>query len=94
MSGTIPQILNGASNMIFVDADIDAVSRDRDFGRVEATVTLYVKQPGAPLRPVRIRTNVTDRGATPLRARLVSDAATLAEHFMAQPAHVGAVHAA
>ena len=63
MSGTIPKILNGASNMIFVDADIDAVSRDRDFGRVEATVTLYVKQPGAPLRPVRIRTNVTDRGS-------------------------------
>ncbi|QFU09958.1 hypothetical protein PARPLA_00479 [Rhodobacteraceae bacterium THAF1] len=94
MTGTLPKILNGTSGMIFVDADIDAVSRDRDFGRIEATVTLYVKQQGSPLRPYRVRTNVNDKGAAPLRARLIADATMLAEHFMSQTTSAGAVHAA
>ena len=71
--------------MLVVDAEMKNVRRNRDFGRVEALVTLFVKQRGQPIRPLRIRTNVADHGSEPLRARLLADAARLARHFDRRP---------
>jgi hypothetical protein len=68
--------------MIVLQSTIDRVHRDRDFGRVEATVTLVAKtQTGQPPRLVRIRTSVPARGVVPLRERLIQDAVRLARHL-------------
>ena len=68
--------------MIVLDAAFDTVRRDRDFGRVEANVTLFIKRAGEAIRPVRVRTNVMDRGEQTLRVRLLENAASLAEYVV------------
>ena len=80
--------------MIVLDAEFNNVRRDRDFGRVEAKVTLYIKRAGQAVRPVTVRTNVMARGAESLRVRLLQDAAGLAEYVMARDARTGLDHAA
>ncbi|WP_375260595.1 hypothetical protein [Palleronia sp.] len=68
--------------MIVLDAAFENVRRDRDFGRVEAHVTLFIKRAGQAVRPVRVRTNVMDRGEQSVRVRLLENAASLAEYVM------------
>lgn len=80
--------------MIVLDAAFDNVRRDRDFGRVEANVTLYIKRAGEAARPVRVRTNVMDRGEQTLRVRLLENAAGLAEYVMGREASGQMDHAA
>ncbi|MBJ3761382.1 hypothetical protein ILP92_01270 [Maribius pontilimi] len=72
--------------MIVLDSKIGDVHRDRDFGRVEANVTLWIKRPGQPVRPATIRTNVPVRGHDPLRLRLIQDAARLVDRIVTTPA--------
>lgn len=62
---------------VVLDAQIDRVHRDRDFGRVEARIGFVVKEPHQPVRLIRVSSNVPARGITPLRERLVADAAIL-----------------
>jgi hypothetical protein len=64
--------------MIVIDATFSDVTRSRDYGRVEAIVSLLVKTVGRPVRNVSVRTSVSDRGDAPLRHRLIRDAARLA----------------
>ena len=71
--------------MMILDSEITHVHRDRDFGRVEALVTLFVKQRGQPVRPLRIRTHMAPQSEGSLRQRLVADAARLAEHVVRRP---------
>ncbi|EKE44925.1 hypothetical protein OCGS_0960 [Oceaniovalibus guishaninsula JLT2003] len=72
----------GSRGMIVLDADFAHVHRDRDFGVIEADVTLLLKWAGQPVRPVTIHTHA---GPGPdLRSRLVRDAARLAESFHAR----------
>ncbi|SFG88072.1 hypothetical protein SAMN04488020_104278 [Palleronia marisminoris] len=80
--------------MIVLDAAFDHVRRDRDFGRVEAYVTLLIKRAGEAARPVRVRTNVTDRGTQTLRVRLLENAASLADYVMRRDASGQMDHAA
>lgn len=70
--------------MIVLDAAFENVRRDRDFGRVEANVTLFIKRAGEAVRPVRVRTNVMDRGEQSLRVRLLENAASLADYVIAR----------
>lgn len=63
--------------MIVLDGTISNVSYARDFGRIEAKVTLIVKTAQQPVRAVSIRTNVLARADEPLRHRLLQDAAIL-----------------
>ena len=62
---------------VILDAQIDRVHRDRDFGRVEARIGFVVKEPHQPVRLICVSTNVPARGDAPLRDRLVADAAIL-----------------
>lgn len=80
--------------MIVLDAAFDHVHRDRDFGRVEANVTLFIKRAGEAIRPVRVRTNVMERGEQTLRVRLLENAASLAEYVMSREAPGEMDHAA
>ncbi|WP_099827070.1 hypothetical protein [Oceaniglobus indicus] len=65
--------------MIVLESIISHVSRNRDFGMIEARVTLFAKtHKGQPPHPVRIRTHVPARGNAPLRQRLVAEATLLA----------------
>lgn len=80
--------------MIVLDAAFENVRRDRDFGRVEASVTLFIKRAGEAVRPVRVRTNVMDRGEQSLRVRLLENAASLAGYVMAREAPDRMNHAA
>ncbi|RVV98202.1 hypothetical protein EKE94_12225 [Mesobaculum littorinae] len=86
--------------MIIFDSSISNVSHDRDFGRIEATVTFVAKvAQGQPTRMVRIRTNVPTSGGASLRERLTKDAAVLARRLPAarrnlapRPVHEGPMH--
>ncbi|KAF0674516.1 hypothetical protein [Profundibacterium mesophilum] len=69
--------------MIVLDATISNVSYARDFGRIEAKVTLIVKTAHQPVRAIGIRTNVLARGDAPLRTRLLEDAAILVRNRLA-----------
>ncbi|WP_139250790.1 hypothetical protein [Palleronia salina] len=73
----------GRQRMVILDADLSRVRRDRDFGRIEALVSLWVKESGRPVRPIRLTTNVPIRGNGPIRARLIQDAAALASSGLA-----------
>lgn len=63
--------------LVILNAQIDRVHRDRDFGRVEARISFVVKEPHQPVRLIRLSTNVPARDDAPLRDRLVADAAIL-----------------
>lgn len=71
--------------MIILDSTISQVSRNRDFGRIEARVTFLAKtRAGQPPHPLSVMTNVAVRGAAPLRERLTADAALLATSLVGQ----------
>ncbi|WP_108483651.1 hypothetical protein [Oceaniglobus ichthyenteri] len=71
--------------MIILEANISNITRDRDFGMIEARVTLYAKtRTGQPPRPISVHTHVPARGGN-LRARLVADASLMARYLMQQP---------
>ncbi|SPJ23294.1 hypothetical protein [Palleronia abyssalis] len=86
MAGNSTNVVSARAGMIVLDAKIDSVHRDRDFGRIEATVVLDVKRKGEAKRAVRLRTNVPSRGTASLRERLVADAAAMAAYFLEQDA--------
>lgn len=94
MESESAKIIPGGTGMIVLDAAFENVRRDRDFGRVEAAVTLFIKRAGQAVRPVRVRTNVADRGTDPLRVRLLENAASLAEYVMNRDAAAQMDHAA
>ena len=72
--------------MIILQADISKVRRNRDFGRIEAVVSLVAKvQAGQPPTMIRLRTSVPTRGDLPLRQRLKADAARLARFMRPHP---------
>lgn len=76
--------------MMILDAKISRVTRDRDFGMIEARVTLLAKtQTGQPARPITVLTHAPARAAD-LRARLIADATHLAGYLTLRP-QVGAV---
>ena len=67
--------------MRIIDAVVNEARRCRDFGRVEARVTLiYEPYPGAPAQTRTILTSVAphDPKGRDLRTRLVADAAQIA----------------
>ncbi|KKM13555.1 hypothetical protein LCGC14_1715070 [marine sediment metagenome] len=68
--------------MIVLDAKFTDVHYARDFGQVEAMVTLFIKMAHQPARPMSIYTNVAARGAEPLRLRLLQDAARMIKSKM------------
>lgn len=76
--------------MNIFESSISNVKRNRDFGMVEARVTLIAKtRPGQPVHPITLRTHVPERGDGPLRDRLVADAALLATQ-LSRPDHPSA----
>lgn len=73
--------------MRIIDAVVNNARRCRDFGRVEARVTLtFEPYPGAPAQTRTVLTSVAphDPKGRDLRTRLVADAAQLAR--LAAPA--------
>ncbi|WOI55486.1 hypothetical protein [Palleronia sp. LCG004] len=72
-------------DFILLDGKITNVHHDRDFGRIEASVTFLMKCPGQPVRPVTIRTNVPVHGNRPLRRRLIEDADHLVDRIVISP---------
>lgn len=63
--------------MIVLDARIDRVHHDRDFGRIEARVSLSLRHHGGRTETLPIFTSVPRSGVVPLRRRLVADAVGL-----------------
>jgi len=69
--------------MIVIETNISHVTRNRDFGMVEARVTLFAKtKAGQPPHSVIVTTHVPARGGN-LRARLIADAIGLTRHLNA-----------
>lgn len=71
--------------LVILEAQIDRVHRDRDFGRVEARIGFVVKEPHQPVRLIRLTTNVPARDDAPLRDRIVADAAILMKARLSSP---------
>ncbi|WP_102108561.1 hypothetical protein [Oceaniglobus roseus] len=72
--------------MLVLETKISRVRRDRDFGQIEARVTLFAKiQAGRPAHPISVLTHVPARGDRPLRERLIEDAIFLARHLKSRP---------
>ena len=67
--------------MRVLEANLSDIRYNADFGRVEASVTLLIKSPGMPARPIRVKTNQPLTGSAPLQHRLISDAIRLADHM-------------
>lgn len=73
--------------MIILESSVSKAIRNRDFGMVEAHVTLFAKTiAGQPPHNVVVRTHVPVRGGN-LRARLIADAIGLARHVTAKGKH-------
>jgi hypothetical protein len=67
--------------MIVLESRISNVTRNRDFGMVEARVTLFAKTiAGQPPHDVVVNTHVPARGPN-LRARLIASAIGLTRHL-------------
>lgn len=70
------------STMDIVKADITQVQRDRDFGRVEAWVTLDMRyHPALPVRHERVLASIPAHGNGKLRTRLIDEAKRVAILF-------------
>lgn len=70
--------------MRILETRVTDLRHDPDFDRVEAAVTLIVKQwPGQPARQIRLRTSQPVAGAEPVEQRLAADAVRLAHSFQA-----------
>ena len=76
--------------MRVLEANLSDIRYDADFGRVEAAVTLLIKSPGIPARPIRVKTNQPLHGSAPLQDRLISDAIRLAGRMRFGAASFGA----
>jgi hypothetical protein len=73
--------------MLVLESRISHVARNRDFGMVEACVTLIAKtQAGQPAHPLRLLVHVPVRGHAPLRQRLTAEATGLARAMSRSPA--------
>ncbi|WP_226780224.1 hypothetical protein [Oceaniglobus trochenteri] len=72
--------------MIVLETRISNVHRNRDFGMVEARVTLLAKtRTGHPPHLISVHAHVPARGKAPLRDRLVADGKMIAGHLSRLP---------
>ncbi len=83
---------------IIIRCSVNKVRHDRDFGRIEAWVTLMTRSgPTRPAHVERVLANVPARDRSdgrPLRTRLIEDAARTARLLEARNAPAQHVHAA